>query len=143
MKILLCALFAVFFLSSCCVQDWYHDWRYGDNPPPADGIAPNPAPVPGEFTEDEAIAYVTDDLIFFLSTVSAGGLPSVICGQDALAQAVCAELLRSKVIEQRVGGSGYALMAEKKDGKYIVALIARNGKCEYSRVLKLKEENGK
>ncbi len=129
-----------FLLTSCCVRDWYHDWRYGDNPVPTTGIAPNAAPAPGEFTEEEAVAYVTDDLILVLSTLSVNGLPSVICGQDALARAVCAELLRSRVIEQRFGIVDYSLMAEKKDGSYLVRLYSRQGKCEYSRSLKLKGE---
>ncbi len=138
----LCLCFAS-LLSSCCLKDWYHDWRYGDEPLPTDPIAPVATQVPGEFSEAEALAYVTDDLIFFLSTVSAAGLPAVFCGQDLFTQTVCRELLRSRVIQMRDGdGNSYRLAAEKKDGKYIVALYSRTGKCEYSRMLKLKAAEG-
>ncbi len=144
-KILTClCLCLTCLLSSCCLKDWYHDLRYGNEPLPTDPIAPAATQVPGEFSEAEALSYVTDDLIFFLSTVSTAGLPSVFCGQDLFTQTVCRELLRSRVIQMKAGSSNsYRLSAEKKDGKYIVALYSGTGKCEYSRMLKLKTAEGK
>ena len=63
--------------SSCCIRDWYHDWRYGNQPVPTEPITPPAPPQPGDYAQIQAINVMTDSLLFFLSTVSDHGRPVV------------------------------------------------------------------
>lgn len=71
------ATIIVMITSGCCVRDWYHDWRYGDNPVPTDPITPPAPPQPGDYTQAQAVNVMTDSLLFYLSTVSDHGKPVV------------------------------------------------------------------
>jgi len=105
----LCLLTALLpLLSSCCVADWWHDWYYGDKPLPQSPIAPIAKPMPDKYSAADAVALMTDSLIFALSGVSGNGLPVVhyVITQkpQPLAEKVYRSLLQSRIIRPSAGG---------------------------------------
>lgn len=93
------ALLTLILLSGCCFNDWWHDFRYGEKPPPDTPVAPVADPMPGDYTESAAAAFLTDSLIFTLSNLSGRGKPFLIPAGNAsgLASQICESLRRSRV----------------------------------------------
>lgn len=135
--------------TSCCVADWYHDWVYGDEPPPTDPIAPAPggtttAPA---YTPAEIVTIATDNLIFFFT---ANGIrkPGVACefllldGElFRIGTRIHAELAGNKVISTTPDKVEYLLQfsREGKDGIRIALLKTDEKKVLFSEQYKLKE----
>ena len=135
--------------TSCCVADWYHDWVYGDEPPPTDPIAPAPggtATAPA-YTPAEIVTIATDNLIFFFT---ANGIrkPGVACefllldGElFRIGTRIHAELAGNKVISTVPDKVEYLLQfsREGKDGIRIALLKVDEKKDLFSEQYKLKE----
>ena len=135
--------------TSCCVADWYHDWAYGDEPPPTDPIAPAPggtATAPA-YTPAEIVTIATDNLIFFFT---ANGIrkPGVACefllldGElFRIGTRIHAELAGNKVISTAPDKMEYLLQfsREGKDGIRIALLKTDEKKVLFSEQYKLKE----
>lgn len=135
--------------TSCCVADWYHDWVYGDEPPPTDPIAPAPggtATAPA-YTPAEIVTIATDNLIFFFT---ANGIrkPGVACefllldGElFRIGTRIHAELAGNKVISTVPDKVEYLLQfsREGKDGIRIALLKTDEKKVLFSEQYKLKE----
>ncbi|MBR1998924.1 MAG: hypothetical protein IJ992_00260 [Lentisphaeria bacterium] len=135
--------------TSCCVADWYHDWVYGDEPPPTDPIAPAPggtATAPA-YTPAEIVTIATDNLIFFFT---ANGIrkPGVACefllldGElFRIGTRIHAELAGNKVISTVPDKVEYLLQfsREGKDGIRIALLKVDEKKVLFSEQYKLKE----
>ena len=135
--------------TSCCVADWYHDWAYGDEPPPTAPIAPAPggtATAPA-YTPAEIVTIATDNLIFFFT---ANGIrkPGVACefllldGElFRIGTRIHAELAGNKVISTVPDKVKYLLQfsREGKDGIRIALLKTDEKKVLFSEQYKLKE----
>ena len=135
--------------TSCCVADWYHDWAYGDEPPPTDPIAPAPggtATAPA-YTPAEIVTIATDNLIFFFT---ANGIrkPGVACefllldGElFRIGTRIHAELAGNKVISTTPDKVEYLLQfsREGKDVIRIALLKTDEKKVLFSEQYKLKE----
>ena len=135
--------------TSCCVADWYHDWAYGDEPPPTEPIAPAPggtATAPA-YTPAEIVTIATDNLIFFFT---ANGIrkPGVACefllldGElFRIGTRIHAELAGNKVISTAPDKMEYLLQfsREGKDGIRIALLKVDEKKVLFSEQYKLKE----
>lgn len=135
--------------TSCCVADWYHDWAYGDEPPPTEPIAPAPggtATAPA-YTPAEIVTIATDNLIFFFT---ANGIrkPGVACefllldGElFRIGTRIHAELAGNKVISTAPDKMEYLLQfsREGKDGIRIALLKTDEKKVLFSEQYKLKE----
>lgn len=135
--------------TSCCVADWYHDWAYGDEPPPTDPIAPAPggtATAPA-YTPAEIVTIATDNLIFFFT---ANGIrkPGVACefllldGElFRIGTRIHAELAGNKVISTTPDKMEYLLQfsREERDVIRIALLKVDEKKVLFSEQYKLKE----
>lgn len=135
--------------TSCCVADWYHDWAYGDEPPPTDPIAPAPggtATAPA-YTPAEIVTIATDNLIFFFT---ANGIrkPGVACefllldGElFRIGTRIHAELAGNKVISTVPDKVEYLLQFSRveKDVIRIALLKTDEKKVLFSEQYKLKE----
>lgn len=135
--------------TSCCVADWYHDWAYGDEPPPTDPIAPAPggtATAPA-YTPAEIVTIATDNLIFFFT---ANGIrkPGVACefllldGElFRIGTRIHAELAGNKVISTTPDKMEYLLQfsREERDVIRIALLKTDEKKVLFSEQYKLKE----
>ncbi|MBR3709017.1 MAG: hypothetical protein IKM17_08415 [Lentisphaeria bacterium] len=135
--------------TSCCVADWYHDWAYGDEPPPTDPIAPAPGgtATTTAYTPAEIVTIATDNLIFFFT---ANGIrkPGVACefllldGElFRIGTRIHAELAGNKVISTVPDKVEYLLQfsREGKDGIRIALLKTDEKKVLFSEQYKLKE----
>ena len=135
--------------TSCCVADWYHDWAYGDEPPPTDPIAPAPGSTATTtaYTPAEIVTIATDNLIFFFT---ANGIrkPGVACefllldGElFQIGTRIHAELAGNKVISTVPDKVEYLLQfsREGKDGIRIALLKVDEKKVLFSEQYKLKE----
>lgn len=136
--------------TSCCVADWYHDWAYGDEPPPTDPIAPAPGgstATTTAYTPAEIVTIATDNLIFFFT---ANGIrkPGVACefllldGElFRIGTRIHAELAGNKVISTVPDKVEYLLQfsREGKDGIRIALLKVDEKKVLFSEHYKLKE----
>ena len=135
--------------TSCCVADWYHDWAYGDEPPPTEPIAPAPggtATAPA-YTPAEIVTIATDNLIFFFT---ANGIrkPGVACefllldGElFRIGTRIHAELAGNKVISTVPDKVEYLLQfsREERDVIRIALLKTDEKKVLFSEQYKLKE----
>ena len=136
--------------TSCCVADWYHDWAYGDEPPPTDPIAPAPggtATAPA-YTPAEIVTIATDNLIFFFT---ANGIrkPGVACeftektDQEIsmIGTSIFLDLIRNKVTSTASEKPEYLLQfsREGKDVIRIALLKTDEKKVLFSEQYKLKE----
>lgn len=136
--------------TSCCVADWYHDWAYGDEPPPTDPIAPAPggtATAPA-YTPAEIVTIATDNLIFFFT---ANGIrkPGLACeftektDQEIsmIGTSIFLDLIRNKVTSTASEKPEYLLQfsREGKDGIRIALLKVDEKKVLFSEQYKLKE----
>ena len=135
--------------TSCCVADWYHDWAYGDEPPPTDPIAPAPggtATAPA-YTPAEIVTIATDNLIFFFT---ANGIrkPGVACefllldGElFRIGTRIHAELAGNKVISTVPDKVEYLLQFSRVEKDFIrIALLKTDEKkVLFSEQYKLKE----
>ena len=135
--------------TSCCVADWYHDWVYGDEPPPTDPIAPAPggtATAPA-YTPAEIVTIATDNLIFFFT---ANGIrkPGVACefllldGElFRIGTRIHAELAGNKVISTVPDKVEYLLQFSRVEKDFIrIALLKTDEKkVLFSEQYKLKE----
>ena len=136
--------------TSCCVADWYHDWAYGDEPPPTDPIAPAPggtATAPA-YTPAEIVTIATDNLIFFFT---ANGIrkPGVACEFtektdreiSMIGTSIFLDLIRNKVTSTASEKPEYLLQFSRveKDGIRIALLKVDEKKVLFSEQYKLKE----
>lgn len=137
--------------TSCCVADWYHDWAYGDEPPPTEPIAPAPggstATTPA-YTPAEIVTIATDNLIFFFT---ANGIrkPGVACEFtektdreiSMIGTSIFLDLIRNKVTSSASEKPEYLLQfsREGKDGIRIALLKVDEKKVLFSEQYKLKE----
>lgn len=142
------------FAGGCSVCDWCHDLCYGNNPVAATPIAPPAAPMPGEYSEEEAAALMTDSLIFALSNLSANGKPAVrLVPQQtpqSLAEKVYRDLLRNRAIRctdtaQAPGKGDYLLFSGlNKNGSWCMTLENPDRSATlFNQTIKLKNNNGK
>lgn len=135
--------------TSCCVADWYHDWAYGDEPPPTDPIAPAPGgtATTTAYTPAEIVTIATDNLIFFFT---ANGIrkPGVACefllldGElFRIGTRIHAELAGNKVISTVPDKVEYLLQFSRveKDFIRIALLKVDEKKVLFSEQYKLKE----
>lgn len=135
--------------TSCCVADWYHDWAYGDEPPPTEPIAPAPGgtATATAYTPAEIVTIATDNLIFFFT---ANGIrkPGVACefllldGElFRIGTRIHAELAGNKVISTTPDKMEYLLQfsREERDVIRIALLKTDEKKVLFSEQYKLKE----
>ena len=136
--------------TSCCVADWYHDWAYGDEPPPTDPIAPAPGgtATTTAYTPAEIVTIATDNLIFFFT---ANGIrkPGVACEFTEktdweitmIGTSIFLDLIRNKVTSSASDKPEYLLQfsREGKDGIRIALLKVDEKKDLFSEQYKLKE----
>ena len=136
--------------TSCCVADWYHDWAYGDEPPPTDPIAPAPggtATAPA-YTPAEIVTIATDNLIFFFT---ANGIrkPGVACEFtektdreiSMIGTSIFLDLIRNKVTSTASEKPEYLLQFSRVEKDFIrIALLKTDEKkVLFSEQYKLKE----
>ena len=140
-------------VSGCGVlADWYHDLLYGRKPVPATPIAPIAKPMPEEYSSADAVALMTDSLIFTLSGLSGKGKPLVrLVGKrngDALGEEVYRGLVRSRIIRESVSdaqppGKEELLLYSGPDGNgnwYMVLEKADGSSAYFNQTLKLKKQ---
>lgn len=139
---------ALLLLSGCALNDWWHDLRYGENPPPDTPIAPVADPMPGDYSEKDAAAFLTDSLIFTLSNLSGTGKPFLLPAgkHDALALQICESLRRSRVTASAPPQDGNTdrifLLFSSRPGKDLWNLTLESAdrkKTFFNRTVKLKE----
>lgn len=136
------AMAIVMMTTGCCVRDWYHDWRYGDQPSPTEPITPPAPPQPGDYTQAQAVNVMTDSLLFYLSTVSDHGKPVVtlLTHGDYPAFEVQRKLLASNAVRRNKSQADEApefmLFSKQLKDSWNLRLVKEKDKIVFNQTLK-------